>query len=123
MNPEIQDDFLLLKLMIDDSRYQSSLYCPGPYWSTKIKNSMSEIKRCGIKDFRGSSNLIGVSYADNLVIDVRDAFNFGFGKIIRWMTKLYPFGIIYDAQVKQTQNYAAESIRLSQEILNQTPRV
>ena len=123
MNPEIQDDFLLLKAMINDSRHQSSLYCPGPYWSMKIKNSVSEIKRCGIKDFRGSSNLIGVSYADNLVIDVRDAFNFGFGKIIRWMTKLYPFGIIYDAQVKQTQNYAAESIRLSQEILNQKPRV
>ena len=123
MNPEIQDDFLLLKAMINDSRHQSSLYCPGPYWSMKIKNSVSEIKRCGIKDFRGSSNLIGMSYSDNLVVDIRDGYNFGFGKIIRWVTKLFPFSIIYDAQVKQTQNYAAESIRLTQEILNQKPRV
>ncbi|WP_292471259.1 putative sugar O-methyltransferase [Methanolobus sp.] len=124
MNPQIKDDFSFLKVMINDSKRQSSsLYRPGPYWNYKVKSAISEIKRCGIKDFRGSSNLIGLSYADNLVIDIRDAYNYGFRKIIIWGTKLFPFSKIYDAQLAQTRNYAAESIRNCQENLNSKPRV
>jgi putative sugar O-methyltransferase len=123
MNPEIKDDFSLLDVMANDARHQSnSLYCPGPYWDYKTKNAISEIKRCGIKNFRGSSNLIGQSYADNLTIDVRDSYNYGFHKIIRFATKLFPFSSLYDSQVAYTRHYAVESIRLSQEYLNQKPR-
>jgi len=55
MNPVIKEDFSLLEIMVNDARHQSnSLYCPGPYWDYKTKNAVSEIKRSGIKDFRGS---------------------------------------------------------------------
>jgi putative sugar O-methyltransferase len=124
MNPEIEDDFSLLEVMTNDARHQSNgLYCPGPYWGYKTNNAISEIKRCGIKDFRGSSNLIGQSYADNLTIDVRDGYNHGFHKIIRFATKIFPFSRLFDSQVAYTRHYASESMRLSQEYLNRKPRV
>lgn len=123
MNPEITDDPSLLKNVVDDLRRQTdSLYRPGPYWDRKVKNAVSEIKRSGISDFRGSSNLIGQSYADNLTIDIRNEYNFGFRKIVRLATRLFPISRIYDAQVEQTRNYALESIRLSQELLNKKTR-
>ena len=124
MNPEIHDDPALLKIMIQDMRHQSgNLYRPGPYWDQKVKNTISEIERCGLRDFRGSSNLIGQSYTDSLTIDIRNSYNFGFRKIIRWATGLFPFNRMFDAQVEQTRNYAVETIRLSEELLNQKPGV
>jgi len=69
---ELIDDLELLDIMLTDLKIQPPLYRPGPYWAAKTKNAANEIKRCGIKDFRGSSNLIGMSYSDNLHIDIRN---------------------------------------------------
>ena len=35
-----------------------------------------EIKKKGLKDFRGISSGIGTSFADNLVVDIRNELNF-----------------------------------------------
>jgi putative sugar O-methyltransferase len=124
MYPVIKDDYSLFRAMIDDLVHQSSnLYRPGPYWDQKVKNTISEIEKCGIKDFRGSSSLVGLSYADNLTVDIRNSYNYGLKKIVRLATKLYPFNVLYDSQVELTRNYAVESIRKSQEILNKNSRV
>lgn len=108
---ELKDDFELLDIMLNDSKSQPSLYQPGPYWATKAKNAANEIKRCGIGNFRGSTNLIGLSYSDNLYIDIRN-------RLERWVTKIYPLSSIYEAQVRLTKSYANKSIIYAQEILN-----
>lgn len=117
-NIELKDDLELLDIMLTDSKSQPPLYHPGPYWATKAKNAANEIKRCGIADFRGSTNLVGLSYADNLYLDCRDAHNHGLRRIALWLTKTYPLSKIYEAQVRWTESYANESIIYAQEILN-----
>jgi putative sugar O-methyltransferase len=115
---ELKDDFELLDLMLNDSRHQPPLYQPGPYWAAKAKNAANEIKRCGIAGFRGSTNLIGLSYADNLAIDYRNSMNYSLkSRLARWVTKLYPLGRIYDNQARWTESYAKASIIYAQEIL------
>jgi len=115
---ELIDDFNLLDIMIADSNLQSSFYHPGPYWASKAKNTVNEIKRCGIKDFRGSTNCIGLSYADNLFIDVRNEYNYGLRSIACLLTKLFPFNKIHNMQVKLTESYANLNIIYIQELLN-----
>jgi putative sugar O-methyltransferase len=117
-NIELQDDLELLDMMIADSKSQPPRYQPGPYWAKKTKNAANEIRRCGIADFRGSSNLIGLSYADNLFIDIRNGYNYGLRRIARWLTKAYPLSKMYEYQVRWTESYANESISYAQEILN-----
>ena len=75
---ELLDDFTLLDSMMYDSQRQTSLYQPGPYWASKAKNAVNEIKRHGIKEFRGSKNCIGLSYSDNLFIDINWSSNISF---------------------------------------------
>jgi|GEM_PF-394312 len=115
----LKDDFGLLDLMLKDSKIQPPLYRPGPYWKIKTRIVANEIKRCGLKNFRGSSNLIGLSYADNLAIDIRDSMNFNLvARLVRWVTKAYPLNKIFNKQVQWTQMYASRSIIYAQEILN-----
>lgn len=115
---ELKDDIELLDMMLTDSKSQPPLYHPGPYWAATAKNAANEIKRCGIADFRGSTNLIGLSYADNLYLDIRDGYNHGLRRIARWITKTYPLSRIYESQVRWTEAYANENISYAQEILN-----
>ena len=119
---ELEDDLELLDMMLADSKSQSLLYQQGPYWAVKAKNAANEMKRCGIAGFRGSTNLIGQSYADNLHIDIRNAYNHGLKRLVRWLTKMYPLSRIFEAQVRWTESYARESITYAQEILNAKER-
>jgi putative sugar O-methyltransferase len=117
-NRELKDDLELLDIMLTDAKIQPPLYHPGPYWATKAKNAANEIKRCGLADFRSSTNFIGMSYADNLYLDIRDAYNHGLRRVAQWLTKIYPLSRIYESQVRLTESYANESIIYAQEILN-----
>jgi putative sugar O-methyltransferase len=117
-NIELKDDLELLNMMLIDSKNQSPLYHSGPYWAKKVKNAVNEIKRSGIANFRGSSNFIGMSYADNLALDVRDAYNFGLRRLIRLLMKNYPLKKIFESQIQLTSWYANDCIAYAQEILN-----
>ena len=121
-NIELKDDLELLDMMLTDSKNQPPLYHPGPYHAAKAKNAGNEIKRCGIADFRGSTSLIGLAYADTLYIDNRNAYNHGRRRLIRWATKTYPLSRIYESQVRRTESYANECIIYAQEILNRNEK-
>ena len=74
----------------------------GPYWNYKNSKSIIEIKKKGIKDFRGLSAGVGTSFADNLVFDIRNELNVK-GRII---SKLYSLPIIkkiFEGQLKITE--------------------
>lgn len=116
---ELKDDFALLDLMLDDSRAQPPLYQAGPYWAATARRAAKEIKRTGIGGFRGSGSLIGMSFADNLVIDVRDSFNQSLPRrLARWATKTYPLSKVFDAQRGLTESYANASRGYLEELLN-----
>lgn len=115
---ELKDDLELLEMILTDSKSQPPLYHPGSYWATKAKYAANEIKRYGIADFRGSTNLIGLGYADILYIDIRTSYNHGLRRLARWVTETYPLSRIYESQVRKTASYANVSIIYAQEILN-----
>lgn len=114
---KLVDDFELLDIMLVDAEHQPPLYNPGSYWATKAKNAAKEIKKYGIAEFRGSTNLIGMSYADNLCIDSRNSYNQGLKKLARWLTKIFPVNRIFDSQVRLTEARANEAIRYAQEVI------
>jgi len=64
------DDPALLDLLTEDAKKVDGRFLPGDYWTSKTFHSLCEIKRCGLKDFRGTSNLISQSYGDNIHYDV-----------------------------------------------------
>lgn len=113
----LDDDYELLNLMIKDSKVQDSLYTPGPYWAKTAQNAESEIRKSGISKFRGSSSLIGLSYSDNLFIEILHSYNHGLKNIARKIMEMFPFNRIHAAQVNWTRAYANESIIYVQEIL------
>lgn len=120
---DLSDDITLLALMLRDSKRQNSLYRPGPYWSDKSNVAAAEIKRCGLSDFRGKGNMIGASYADNLLVDRRlDLTGTIKNRIARVLLQIYPFKKLFDSQVRWTETFAQEAIRYASEIVGVSPR-
>jgi len=63
---------LLGELIKDEKKVDRMLYSSGPYWDYKNKRAILEIKKKGLKDFRGLTAGIGSSFADNLTLDIRN---------------------------------------------------
>ena len=103
---ELKDDLELLSMMLTDSKGQNPLYLPGPYWAAKTKNTENEIKRSGIADFRGSKNLIGMSFSDVLTTDYRHALSHGIKRLAWWLTNIYPLNRIFEKQVRLAESHA-----------------
>ena len=99
----LDDDQNLLNLMIKDSKAQDSLYSLGPYWAKTAQNSESEIRKSGISKFRGSSSLIGLSYSDNLFVEILHSYNHGLKNVVTKIMECFPFNRIHAAQVNWTQ--------------------
>ena len=95
---------LLNELIKDEKNIDKSLYTSGPYWNYKNTRAILEIKKKGLKDFRGISAGIGTSFADNLVLDIRNEFNTK-GRIIG---KIFSFPIlskVFNSQLIITKNH------------------
>lgn len=70
----MQDDWSLLKAMMQDMQKQCGLYKPSIYWRKYSKRIEKEIKKNGIADFR-SNPRIGKGYADVFIDDLSFYFN------------------------------------------------
>ena len=95
---------LLDKLIRDEKIINRSLYSSGPYWDYKNSRAILENKKKGLGDFRGSSAGIGTSFADNLVLDIRNEFNIK-GRIIGKIFSLPILNKVFNGQLNLTQNY------------------
>ena len=101
---------LLDKLIRDEKIVNRSLYSSGPYWDYKNSRAILEIKKKGLGDFRGVSSGIGTSFADNLVLDIRNEFNIK-GRIIGKILSLPLINRVFNGQLNLTQQYINDFIK------------
>lgn len=97
----IMDDFDLLDLIVKDSLDPREYYNPGPYWKHKTEIALKDLKKFGLEKFRGSENMIGMSFADNVVLDATLAYT-GFKKFIASFIKIFPLKFIFQSQLRIT---------------------
>ena len=95
---------LLEDLIKDERKINKKLYSAGSYWDYKGSKIIIEIKKNGLKNFRGISSGVGTSFTDNLVLDVRREFNIK-GRIIGKIFSLPILNKIFDSQLNITKNY------------------
>ena len=101
---------LLDELIKDEKKVNRILYSSGPYWDYKNKRAILEIKKKGLKDFRGLTAGIGSSFADNLTLDTRNELNIK-GRIIGKIFSLPLLNKIFNEQLKLTKNYLNSFIK------------
>ena len=102
---------MLLDLLIkDEKKIDKELYSSGPYWNYKNRRAIVEIKKKGLKDFRGITAGIGTSFADNLVLDIRNEFNTK-GRIVGKIFSLPILNIIFNGQINTTKDYLDSFIK------------
>ena len=97
----MDNSILLNKLLEDEVKNNKDLYSSGPYWVMKNSKTAYEIKKKGLKDFRGLSAGIGTSFSDNIVYDQRNELNARL-RIISFLLSLPYLKTIYNAQLKIT---------------------
>jgi putative sugar O-methyltransferase len=101
---------LLDELVRDEKKNNRDLYSSGPYWDYKNKRAILEIKRTGLKNFRGINSSIGSSFSDNLTLDIRNEFN-AIGRIIGKIFSLPILKKIFDTQLIITRRYLKEYLK------------
>lgn len=62
-------NFELLNTLENDEEKVSSLYKAGPYWKTKAMKISQQLRKKGLRNFRGYDSGVGTSYCDNVMID------------------------------------------------------
>jgi len=95
---------LLNELIKDEKKIDRKLYSSGPYWDYKNSSAILEIKKKGLGDFRGLTAGIGISFTDNLVLDIRNGFNIK-GRIVGKIFSLPILNKIFNGQLKITKDY------------------
>lgn len=121
---QIEDDCELLNLMVDDSKNYPGIYRPGPYWFNKTKSAVNELRKYGLKDFRGMVSGAGTSFADNAYVDKRGSYNFGVLSIFSNLFRhLYPFNRFFASQVNLTVSYFEEAKKFKHLYLKSNDRV
>ena len=95
---------LLDQLIKDEKKIDRKIYSSGPYWSRKNKRAIIEIKKKGLKDFRGLTTGIGSSFADNVILDFRNELNIK-GRILGRVFSLPGLNKIFEGQLHITKNH------------------
>ena len=93
---------LLENLIIEEKKNNKQLYSSGPYWDYKNSKAILEIKKKGLKGFRGLDSGVGTGYASNLVSDVRNELGWK-GRLISKILKLPLISRIFNEQLFHTQ--------------------
>lgn len=119
---KIQDDIDLLNLIIKDSTDPREHYNPGPYWKDKTKTALKDLKKFGLENFRGSENMIGMSFADNVILDATLAYT-GFKKIIANFIKIFPLKYIFQSQIRITRQMFENYLISTRDYFNGSDRV
>jgi len=97
---------LLYEMVKDEKTQNQNLYSAGPYWKYKTKKILYCLKKYGLQNFRGINSGVGTSYADNLVLDIRNELGFK-GRLVSIFTRLPFISKIFDSQI----NYSSAILK------------
>ena len=95
---------LLDELIKDEKKINRVLYSAGPYWYYNNKRAIREIKKKGLKNFRGTASEVGKSFTDYLTLDFRNNLNIK-GSIVGKIFSLPYISMIFDGQLNITKKY------------------
>ena len=99
----------LLNKLIEDSQNISEVYKPSKYWRKKNIQAHEEIKKKGIKNFRGVDNNIGESFSDNQNINILNNYYGGLRGFLKFIIEsVYPFKNIFTRQIKLASTFKTE---------------
>ena len=99
----MENIMLINELVKDEKKIDRKLYSSGPYWDYKNSRAIIEIKKKGLEDFRGLTAGIGTSFADNIVLDIRNELNLK-GRIVGKIFSLPILNKIFNGQLKTTKS-------------------
>ena len=122
MSTEIADDAQLLDTIMQMANSAPELYRPGPYWRPIARNSERQIRRHGLEGFRGDRNSVGLSYADNILTDVRLAPG-PHRQLKNIWFRLPPVRQTVEAQKALTDSLKAEILSLQGSLFSNSVRV
>ena len=120
----ISDDLGLLKLMTKDSAQFAGPLRTGAYWKRKARRATRELEKFGLADFRSSTSSVGLSFADNQLLDIRTPYRSGgLGSLKSALMSLPPYKGVLDAQVHLTKHYLDQYLSFKSEYMRISPRV
>ena len=100
---------ILNDLIKAEKNININLYKSGNYWSGKNRRTIIEIKKSGLKNFRGISKGIGTSFADNLEFDAGNEFRFK-GRLVRKIFSLPILNKVFKKQLQITKTHLTSYI-------------
>ena len=95
---------LLNKLLNDQKKVDKKLYLSGPYWNYKNSKTIFQLRKKGLKNFRGLESGVGTSFADNLILDFRNELNFK-GRIVSSFLNIPYINKIFSGQLAVTSSH------------------
>tara|TARA_A100001015_G_C15016412_1_gene725754 strand:- start:1522 stop:2541 length:1020 start_codon:yes stop_codon:yes gene_type:complete len=95
---------LLNKLINDQKKVDKKLYLSGPYWNYKNSKTIFQLRKKGLKNFRGLESGVGTSFADNLILDFRNELNFK-GRIVSSFLNIPYINKIFRGQLAVTSSH------------------
>jgi putative sugar O-methyltransferase len=101
---------LLQKLINDEKKVNKKLYTAGSYWDYKNSRAAHQIIKKGIKNFRGVNVAIGSSFADSVVLDIRNELN-TFGRIAGSLFSLPFLKRIFNRQLIVTNRHIQQNLK------------
>tara|TARA_Y100001970_G_scaffold260899_1_gene343430 strand:+ start:8203 stop:9225 length:1023 start_codon:yes stop_codon:yes gene_type:complete len=90
---------LFNKLIEDENKSNDPLYKSGPMWSNQNKKIAFQLKKNGLKDFRGINSGVGSGYTDSILYDVRNEINIK-GRIVSKFLSLPLINHLFNTQLK-----------------------
>lgn len=104
----------LLDAMVRDAKGQPGIYQPGPYWKSKTRAAVRQIRRHGLSEFRGYESGVGTSFTDCVTVDVRTSLDTPRGRPLKFLLdRVFPLSTVMRAQVTLTRGYAEDWIALT----------
>ena len=107
---------LLNKLINDQKKVDKKLYLSGPYWNYKNSKSIIQLRKKGLKNFRGLESGVGTSFADNLILDFRNELNFK-GRIVSSFLNIPYINKIFSGQLAVTSDHIKNYLKNTQKNL------
>jgi len=112
---------LLNTLIKDEKNINKELYSLGSFWSHKTNSAISNIKKKGLKDFRGLISGVGTGFSDNIVLDIENELNL-IGRIVKKLIHRLPLiNTILKLQRRQTL-HAINNYLINEKIVYQNDK-